>query len=179
MEDLLRRLGIIVDHHLELPVEKGEFVGILRQSVDAGGGLFEAFSSSKNVFKGYVDLRGFELKKRRKLFTRRHNFTKATGTFSQLGDILHIDTRINGFHWSMSVYYFFVTFFYAIFLGVILFTDSFAGEDMPPFIPIFLLLHAAIMFVIPYFLMKSGVRQMQHDLEREFFYLLQKNGTTV
>lgn len=179
MENLLRRLGLIVDHQMELPVEKGEFASILRQNVDAGGGLFEVFSSSKNIFKGYVDLRGFELKKRRKLFTRRHNLTKATGTFSQLGDKLRIDTKFNAFHWSMSLYYFFVIVFYAIFLSVFLFTDSFPREDMPPFLPIFLLLHAAIMFAIPYFLMKSSIKQMQHELEREFFYLLQQDETTV
>jgi hypothetical protein len=179
MEDLLRKLGLIVDHQMELPVEKARFVSILRENVDSGGGVFEAFSSNKNVFKGFVDLSGFELKKRRKLFGRRHNLTKATGTFSQLGDTLRVDTRINGFHWSMIIFYTFLIIFYVFFLGAFFLTDAFSGSDMPPFLPIFFLLHAAIMIAIPYFLMKSGVRQMQHELEREFFYLLQKDGTTV
>lgn len=179
MEDLLRKLGLIVDHQMNLPVEKAEFVSILRTHVDSGGGLFEVFSSSKNIFKGYVDLKGFELKKRRKLFTRRHNLTRATGRFTQLGDQLRIDTKINAFHWSMAIFYLFVSAFYIIFLGAFFLTDAFSASDMPPFLPIFFLLHAAIMFAIPYFLMKSSVKQMTHDLEREFYYLLQNHGTTV
>ncbi|PHN01526.1 hypothetical protein [Flavilitoribacter nigricans] len=179
MKDLLKNLGLLVDHQMQLPVDKTRFVGILRENVDDGGSLFDVFSSSKNVFKGYVDLGGFELKKRRKLFGRRHNLTKATGTFSQFGDTLQVDTEINGFHWSMAVFYVFVFLFYAVFLGAFFFTDSFDNSDTPPFLPIFFLLHAAIMIAIPYFLMKSGVKQMKHDLEREFFYLLQQDGTTV
>lgn len=179
MEDFLKRLGLIVDHQMELPVEKARFVSILRENVDRGGGVFEAFSANSNVFKGSVDLSGFELKKRRRLFGRRHNLTKATGTFSQLGDTLRVDTRINGFHWSMTIFYVLLILFYGFFLGGFLLTDAFSGSDMPPFLPFFFLLHAAIMVVIPYFLMKSGVKQMKHELEREFFYLLQKDGTTV
>lgn len=178
MESFFRNLGLIIDHRMELPVQKSWFVRVLQENV-AEGSLFEAFSSNKAVFKGFVDQHGFELKQRRRMFRRKNNPTRAKGVFSQLGDTLRIDVKITAYHWSIILYYLFVVAFFGIFLSAFLLGEFDSSGPPHPMILVFLFFQAALMIFLPYFLLKSGVKQMKEELEREFYYLLQKHEDTV
>lgn len=173
MTELLTKLGLVDHLTVELPIEKMEYVQRLRQQVDAGGNdFFEVFSSSKNVYKGRVDLKGFELRKRRRFFDMRRNYSKATGTFTQLGGTLRIETVINGFHWSLILLYVVAILAYVTFFVFFLMADH-GGEEVPNFVLPFILVHALLMLGLPYLFMRRNVKWMKHDLERELHFVMQ------
>lgn len=171
MQELLRKYKVIDDLTIQLTIDKADFIQKFRQHVEPGdtgiiGNPFEVFSSSDQEFRGQVDLNGFVIRKRRKMFEPYANIAKAEGTFHQDQDKLRITTTVNAFNGMFLFYYVFVTFVYLAFTVVII-----AVEDIPVFVIPFLLLHAALMYGIPFFLMRGGVKRMKRDLEREFFYM--------
>ncbi len=171
MQNLLRKYKLIEAVTIKLPLDKAEFVSRLRLHVEPGGtGLlgdpFEAFSGKNKEFRGTVDLDGFKIRKRRKIFEAYSGLAKAEGTFHQEQDQLNIATTINGFHGVFYFYYLIVTLIYAGFV-----VAFFTVDDMPVFVIPFIILHAALMYGIPFFIMRRSVQRMKRDLEREFFYL--------
>jgi hypothetical protein len=128
---------------------------------------FDVFSSSKNEFKGQVDLDGFKLKRRKRFFDTNMNFAIANGTFAEINGNLIIETEINGSNNFLVIFYIFLILFYAIFFFLFL-----TGESKESFIAIpFILLHGTIMFALPYLIMRRSVKRLKYELEREFFYL--------
>jgi hypothetical protein len=174
MEALLIKLKLVDYLKTELYLQKGEFIERFSQHVDDEkiGGLydaFDAFSSSKNEYKGHVGLDSFKIKRRRKFFDMNINMATASGTFRQHDDILVIDTKINGFSKMMIPFYIFVVLIYFGFIVSMILVDS---SQMPFLIMIpFISIHAFLMLGMPYFLMRKSVKRMKHDLERELYYM--------
>jgi len=170
MKAFLKKLNIIDNLQTELEIQKIDFVGTLRKHVDEDStGIFsdmsDAFSSSKNEYKGAVTMNGFKIKRRRKFFDMNMNMAVAKGTYTQHGDKLIIDTEINGFHNMMIPFYIFCIIIYAVFIVGFMF-----GEGAPLFALPFLLIHGAFMMGIPYFIMRRSTKRLKYELEREFFY---------
>lgn len=175
MKEFLRRLKLIDNLTLEMEVSKNEFVDKLRQNVDeAEIGLFsnpfEVFTKSKNLYKGRVGYDGFEIKRRRRFFDSNMNVAVARGSFMQKGNLLLIRTEINGFSWIIAPLFIVLIIFYAFFIGMF-FTDSFGSKSQPLYILPFIIVHASLMFGLPYFIMKSGVKRLKRELERELFFI--------
>ncbi|MTB50696.1 hypothetical protein [Lewinella sp. W8] len=175
MKDLLEKLHLLQYQTIRLNLPKTVFVSRLREQVDEGSiGIFsdsfDVFSSSKNEYKGHVDLRGFRIKRRKRLFDFNMNLAIASGTYREEGEQLIIDTEINGFSGVMIPFYIFVALFYVIFIAIFLGAGEMDGA-MPVFVLPFILLHALFMFGLPYLLMRGSVSRMQRELEREFFFL--------
>lgn len=183
MKEILKKLKLIGHQTTELEVSKNEFVSRFQQHVDQGStstlsSMFEAFSSGKNEYKGYVSSNGFRIRRKRKLFDMNMNFALATGEFRAKNNLLVITTEVNGFHGMMIPFYIFITIFYLIFILGFSFT-AFPEEGNGPMalaIP-FVLVHAAFMYGMPYFIMRRSVSRMKHELEREFFYMTKKEAT--
>lgn len=175
MNTYLKKLNLVQEINIELQISKSDFIKKFRENVDQsnfGFEPFEVFKSSKNEYKGNIENAGFELKKRRKLFDTSYSFAKATGTLIQETDKLIAKIVINGFQKKMLVFIGFLTMFYIIFIISIV-----LGDDKIPkffFLP-FVLFHAALMFGIPYFIVRRGVKRMVYDLERDFHYWVTKN----
>ncbi|MEL6628917.1 MAG: hypothetical protein AAFQ92_25590, partial [Bacteroidota bacterium] len=80
------KLGLIDYMTMTLEIDKLDFVRKLRKQIDESSlGVFsdvgDAFSSSKNEFKGQVDHEGFQIKRKRKMFDTSFNFAVAKGQF--------------------------------------------------------------------------------------------------
>lgn len=176
MKDFLHKLNLLEYLKLEIEIDLYKFVDKFRGSVGEGATdviteFFDAFSSSKNEYKGHVDYNGFKIKKRRRMFDMNFNFAVAKGNFEQVENKLIINTEINGFSEAMIPYYAFCIVFYLIFFFAILFGVEFnTGDD--PFVLPFIIIHAFFMLGLPYFMMKRSVKKMKYDLEREFYYQL-------
>ncbi len=177
MKNFLKRIKLIDNLTTELEITKLEFVNRLSASVDQAelgffSDTFDIFTSSKNMYKGNVNQSGFEIKKRRRFFDRQFGFAKAIGRYSQKNELLIIDTEISGWNNFMFFFYGVALLFYIFFIGMIIFSDidNQAGFVVFPFI----LFHAAIMFYLPYRMMKSSVKKIKYDIEREFHYLVSK-----
>ncbi len=175
MKDFLVTLKLVQFLQIELEVDKADFVKILKSNVDLGSTSrmfsgFEAFSSSKNEFKGNVSAIGFELRKRRRFFDMNGAaMAVAKGKFTQRGEKLIIDCEVNGYHWFMGVILGVLILFY-VFMGIGIMA---AGDGLDTFFAVpFIIVHGLFMMGIPYFIMRMGVRKTHRELERELYFML-------
>ncbi len=178
MKELLKNIKLLDHWTTELEIQKAEFVSKLKEHVDEGGidlfsESFDVFISSKNEYKGHVGYDGFKIKRRRKFFDMQMNLAVASGTYRQQGSKLIIETEINGFRGRMIPFLVFMIIFYTAFIVVFLNIDHFEGDGVEFAIP-FILLHAAFMLGIPYFMIRRSTKRLKHDLEREFYYMTKK-----
>jgi pilus assembly protein TadC len=176
MKEFLIRLKLIEHLTSRLDISKISFVNRLSEITDRGDtGLlsdtFDVFSSSKNEFKGEVTFENFKIKRRRKFFNTNMSYAVANGTFLEHEGKLIVETEISGLTNYLIFFYGFLIVIYSIFILSFLLTGNKEGFFALPFI----LLHAAFMFLVPYFLIRRSVKRLKYDLEREFFYLT-KNG---
>ncbi|WP_333600245.1 hypothetical protein [Flavobacterium sp.] len=172
MQDFLIKLKLIDYLNTTLSISKTEFAKRLSQITERGNpnmllNPFEAFSTDSRLFKGLVSETGFKLRRKRQFFTYNSTVAQATGTLSEVDGKLIITTEINGYNSYFKIFYFFLVIFYVGFISICMVTDSSFPFPVLPFI----VLHAGFMFCIPYFIMRRGVRQLKHDLDREFFFL--------
>jgi len=171
MDNLLRRLKLKEDLTTNLKIEKIDFVQKLSSITDKGdvgifSDTFDIFSSSKNEFKGRVNSKGFEIKRKRRFFDTNMNTAIAKGTLYENNGALSIETEINGFHNLYVVFYIMLIIFYSIAIIGISISDNNVKFGVIPF----LLLHGTLMFSFPYFMMRRSVKRLKYELEREFYY---------
>ncbi|UPZ15662.1 hypothetical protein [Flavobacterium humidisoli] len=176
MNDFLRKIHLVKDISIQLPVSKIDFIQKFRNHVDQSDLSFvpfEVFQSSRNEYKGNISNNSFELRKRRKLFDTNYSFAKVTGHFTEENNQLNINAEINGFRKRMLLFLGIVVMFYSIFL----FASLFLGSDstVPFFILPFLLFHMSLMLGIPYFVIRRSVKRMIYDIERDLHYWVTKN----
>lgn len=175
MKDFLKKLKLVDYLVTELEISQHDFVNRLKANVDEGStgmffNSFEAFSSSKNEFKGQVGLNDFKIRRRRRFFDMNMNLAVASGTYEQSDSLLIISTEINGFSGMMIPFYVLLVVFYSIFVILFLTADDIDG-NMDFFALPFFIIHATFMFGGPYLMMRRSVSKMKHELEREFYYL--------
>ncbi|WP_420573207.1 hypothetical protein [Kordia sp.] len=172
MNDFLERIQLIKKKEMKLPVSKSEFVNKLRENIDEGNigafsGAFEAFSSSKNNYKGTISHDTFEIRRRKELFHRGANQAKVTGKFRQQGDHTIIDLEINGFHYVIIAYYIFIIIFYILFL-------SFSGFLTVDIFSMFIVIHGALMFCLPYIFLRKQTKNTAAEIEKELYFMMRK-----
>ena len=182
MENFLRKIKLIDSFSTTLNTTKSEFTSALRNNVDEGdidgffSGAFEVFTSSDNKFKGSVNHNGFKIRKRRWFFERNFGKATATGNLREQHNSLVIHTEINAFNSHMVFMFGALIVFYLVFFTMVFGSIFSENSDFPVFVPIFVIIHAAFMFGIPYFMMRKGVRRMKQDLEREFHFIISKSN---
>ncbi|MTH15790.1 hypothetical protein [Flavobacterium sp. LC2016-01] len=174
MDTFLRKIQLIKDISIQLPVSKTDFIQKFRTNVDESDLSFvpfEVFRSSTSEYKGNIDGSAFELKKRRRLFDTNYSFATVTGSLIDRNDKLIIDAEILGFKKRMIFFFAFIVLIY-----LIAFTGMMLGSDEIPFFVLpFLLIHMSLMLGIPYFVIRRSVNRMAYDLERDFHYWVTKN----
>ncbi|MDB5258437.1 MAG: uncharacterized protein JWM14_3132 [Chitinophagaceae bacterium] len=166
MPTFLEKIGLQTSFTCELDIQQEDFVSRLKKQVDKGdlGVLFDTFdifSSSKNEYKGTITSKGFEIRRKAKLFSNGSNMAEAKGTFVQQDQRLLIHTTIDGLHPMMFFFLFFVVVMYAV-------VFSFANLGGAIF---FFILHGLLMISIPYFIMRRGTKSLKRELEREFYFV--------
>ena len=178
MNNFLRKIQLIKDITIQLPVSKIDFIQKFRNNVDESDLSFvpfEVFQSSTNEYKGNISNNEFELKKRRKLFDTNYSFAKVTGHLSENNNLLNINAEINGFKKRMIFFLAIMIIFYSIFIfGSLLSVDS-NPNPVPFFVLPFMLVHMFIMIGVPYFIIRRSVKRMVYDLERDLHYWVTKN----
>lgn len=171
----LIKLKIIDYTSFKIEANKTEFGEKLKKVVDKEGNffstMFEAFSSSSNVFKGTVGFDKFELKHKQKIFDNTALLSKAKGTFRQERENIIFDVEINGWSNYMIIFIGFIAIFYLIAIPTIAFTDNSAMSFI--ILPA-LLLHGIFMLGIPFFLIRKSVKNLKTNIEKEFFYIAKR-----
>ena len=175
MNDLLFKLGFADKFTIELPTTRDHFVKTLQQNIDADRfDLFDFFKSSKNHYKGEVSYHNFLLKRRNTFSNSSFGGNRAEGYFSQRDENVVVDVKITPSNSSMIFIYFaFLIFFY---IGcIIMLIVSLVKSESPIFglwmFP-FMILHAALMAGIPYYMIKRNVSKFKYDLERDLYFMI-------
>ena len=174
MKDFLRKIHLTNNFTIEFEIDKNDFFKILQSNVDESQpDFFDAFSSSKNEYKGIVTQDSFEIKRKRRFFDMNFNFAKAKGTIIQRHSELIIDTEINAFQGNMIFMFISLIAFYLVFIIAFATADDINGDATGFAFP-FILVHALFMFGIPYLLASRSVSRMKYDLERDLYFMIKK-----
>lgn len=179
MEERLRKLKVIDDVEITLPMMKSDFINKLKNSTEEGSTssffpLFEAFSGGDKLFKGSINGDNFKVRKHIRLYDKSRGGAIAKGKVTQDGDNIKISATINGFRKAMIFYYVFITLLYLFVLGSFIFSIEFEGIQIPIFVLPLVLIHALLMYMIPLYVMRKSVKNFKHDLEKDFFYFTKK-----
>ncbi len=174
MMEWLRKLKLVRDFDFTINADGENFPRKFSAAVDRGGtGFFsnfsDIFSSSANLYKGEVNGRRFSIKKKAKFFQQNLNMATAVGTFSSERDTIRFQGTVSSLTWKAIPFLVFILLFYGAFLGV--FVLGGLGEDVPAFVLIFLLVHAAFMIGIPYVIIRKSVSSLISDFERDLYYI--------
>ncbi|WP_430413145.1 hypothetical protein [Kordia sp.] len=175
MKEFLEKIQLIRQKQIKLAVDKSVFIRNFKENIDEGSigtfsSAFEAFSSSKNRYKGNITQNTFELRRRRELFDRTSYLARVKGTFRQQNDQVVIDTEINGFSNFLIPSYVLITVFYLFFIFMIMTNVESIGFPV-----LFILFHAVLMYAIPYFIIRKRVKNTAIDLEKELFFMTKKD----
>jgi len=171
MNNFLRQIGLITDLTLQLPVERADFEKALRLHLDKPQADFlDIFSSSDKLYKGTVTHDSFEIRRRRRFFDGSMSFVRTKGQFTQKSDKLIIDLELNAFHPLMMPFVVLALGIY-LWIAVFTFTSEGAGASQP-WIPFFILIHAAVMFGIPYIIMRRRLKLTRYEIERDLFFMI-------
>jgi hypothetical protein len=168
MKEFFRKIGLVEQIKIELPVQRAEFISELKVHVDEPRTeLFEVFSNSRNDYKGKVEGDTFDIKKRRRLFDSRLSFARAIGRITAREDGIVIEVELIGY--SVLIIPFFV-FLFAIY-GFAIISVLFRGVEFLWTIPL-IVIHAAFMIGIPYVVMRKSITRIHHNIERDFFFMI-------
>lgn len=179
MKHFLKKIKLIDSLTLEFEITKEEFSEKLKENItksDLGmfSDMFEMFSSDDNDYKGYVNYDSFEIKKRKRMFERNMNFSKITGKFYQNGRNLTVENEINGFPKGFILFYIFTPIFYIFFISLFFTENNSDGDSFSYFLYFFISIHAFLMLGIPYFMMKKNIKKTKKNLEKDFFFMINK-----
>jgi hypothetical protein len=175
MKETLIKLGLIEHLTTELEIQKDVFVNKLKDIVDPGylgffSEPFPSFSSNAKDYRGRVSLEGFTIKKRRTMFDNTSNLAIASGTYSQRGSKLVIQTEIKGFNVKFVPFYAIAIIAYSVLFFVLVMADRTQTKDLP-FILTLLFIHAVLLLGLPILIMRRSTKRLKRDLEREFYFL--------
>jgi hypothetical protein len=171
MEQFLRRIKLVEDLQMILPIGKQAFIQTLRTQVDPPSfGLFSLFEGGKNEYKGTVTENGFELRRRRRMFDSKLSISRSVGLVSQSGSQLHIDIIIKGYNDYIVFMIIMIILVYGI--GIVAtFFAAFQNDKIFSAAP-FILVHATVMIGIFYAVVRRGVRRTKYDLERDLYFMM-------
>lgn len=172
METFFRQIKLIQDFHITLPVKEEDFVDQFHDRVQESSlrmlsDPFEQYSTKGPDYKGWIRQGKFEMKLRRKMFSFNLGLSRARGKYYEEGQELKVEGEINGASkWLIPIFAGAI----GIYLIAILLILS-SGESVNDAAWLFplLLLHAAFMMGVPYFLIRMEVGRIKRDLEGEFF----------
>ncbi|MCO6162810.1 hypothetical protein [Flavobacterium sp. NRK F7] len=174
MDSFLRKYMLIDTLSLKLNCNKATFIEKFKENVEPSNlsfSPFEAFSGGTKLYKGNLDNSTFKIQKKQQLFNNRRQSPIATGKIIENINDIKLDIEINGITPFMKFFFVFIVFSY-LFGFTILLVISFKDTNFA-FFPIpFLIVHAAFMIGIPFFIIKSSVKHFKQEMEREFHFWL-------
>lgn len=157
---------------MELFIDQADFINILMANLDAPGfNPFEAFSSSKNVYKGTIRDNRFEITRKRRWFDTNFSIIKTKGNFMHASGKLIIDMEVNAFRNVMiPSLVFFVILYGILFSSFFFFFDL--RREMIFVSALILILHAMFALGLLYFNLRKGVRTTKYEIGRDLLFMM-------
>lgn len=171
MEAFFRKIKLIQDFHITLPIAEEDFVDQFHDQVQESSlGMlsdpFEQYSTKGPDYKGWIRQGEFEMKLRRKMFSFTLGLSRARGKYYEEGRELSVQGEVNGFsNWLIPIFAGAIGIY--IIATLLVLSSGESVNDAAWLFPL-LLLHAAFMMGVPYFLIRREVGRIKRDLEGEF-----------
>ncbi|OOV18603.1 hypothetical protein [Flavobacterium sp. LM4] len=172
MTEFLKKIKLIDNLIIELPININDLVKKIENFVDEDNyDILEGFRSTKKIFKGKIDNKGFKICRKLGGSNNTKVNTIAYGKFKELNAKTKIEIEIIGFDSFFKFFYCFLILFWGVMIfALILFLKN-GNQNQSEFgMPIMFML-LSLITILPYFQMKRSIERMKYDLEREFYYL--------
>jgi hypothetical protein len=179
IKEVCQKINLIEHLKLELNIEMLDFFKKFDICVDEGeigfgDGSFEQFSKSNNKYIGEVKFGSFKIRRKRKLFERYIYYPHLEGIYERDGDKTIIDITINGVHRNVKFTFVVIIIFMAILIpniySAILKKSNYASSFL-----FGILLVLCIFLIISILQLRSRVKAEKYDIERELYYIANKN----
>ena len=172
---ILQKLGLVQVYEIEFKVSKQDFITTLNNNIDQPQSILSIGSKSqKNIYNGIVHNDRFELKKTRKLFDRRKNYTKVSGKILERNNNLIVEVEFNGFQ---GYYMYFCSAFFILYLVILIISQIDANNNREKATIIKLLsLMFLLFYVFFYFQIKKGVDQLKNNFEHDLHQIIEKSN---
>ncbi|MEO8515917.1 MAG: hypothetical protein ABI426_04190 [Flavobacterium sp.] len=175
MENFLRKIKVQDHITIELDISKTDFTKNFITRVDESDlslfdSYFEEFSSSRNEYKGNIDDRTFELRRRKRFFDINPVYPLGEGKMIEKSGKLILEIDIKIFNKYRKPLYIFYGLFFIIPLGLMLYSmynkKTHISLDKLSFIVTFML----VILGLIYFKLRRAVTRMKYELERDFHF---------
>jgi hypothetical protein len=166
-EDLLQKLKLRDQLILTLDIPRFDLTYRLLELVEEGDpkshmNPFEAFSTNRRSYIGRVNEYGFKVRKKRTFFHASGSSAMAVGIYQEQDDRLSVKVDLQPLH-KFTLYLLpIVLVFYVLLISMF----SASGSADTSFY-LFITLHALLMMVLPIFMMRSGIRKLKKELDRD------------
>jgi hypothetical protein len=167
MNKRLDKLGLSEDLSLKYYVQHIDFVEQFQKCTDPNqSGVFDVFSSSKIDYRGNVSSSEFAVRKKKRFFDSLSAIPLISGTIQSEKNGTRLLVNVCAFTGIMKYITWMLVFIYvaaAIFLA---FSGLATKYGMLPFL--FLILHAFVIFLVFYLILRRSVSKVSENLDRDF-----------
>lgn len=176
MKQLLKRVGLIENFTIELPVSSAEFVKALSANIDEPAiDFFEIPFPGEKIYKGTVRDNSFELRRRKKFIDRGSWLIKINGRFSQSDVNVKVDLELVAFHMAvvplLAVWPLFGLYIVAVALKGLFHVGEHFNDYSVLGLP-FLLTHASFVLSGPYYALRNGLHWAKYNIERDLPFMM-------
>lgn len=172
MESFFRKQKLIDSISINLNCNKATFIEKFKENVlfsDFSFNPFEVLQSSEKAYKGNIQNSNFTIQKVKTLFNGKKQYPLGKGKIIENIDGIKLEIEINGINTFFKIFYTFISLFYLLFAIGIFFIIS-KNDEFPLFVIPLIFIHALAMYAIPFFLIRSAVKNFKYEIEREFHF---------
>jgi hypothetical protein len=169
MSDLLDKLGLSDKIRLELPVSRAQLIAAIESNIDPPSfPFFDTYAKGHKLYRGRITSEGFDILRTHQRHAKKIG-TRAIGKFISHGDHLIIDIQLTAFH-PLQIPF--------LVLGILVYVLTFWAivtdrtENNAPWMIPALFAHAAIMFGVPYWIVKSALRESKGEIDKNIRLML-------
>ncbi|MGB3463848.1 MAG: hypothetical protein WBA74_01200 [Cyclobacteriaceae bacterium] len=161
MKKLPERLGLVEEAQVTLDISKQDFMTLLADNLDPYRyALFEAFTSSHNLYKGKLIENGFIIRKKRKILQSKSAHIRITGIVEDSEYPTQIRLHLESWSNKTLLLYIFFLLCYLFAFTVIFQSDAFSTFGIKIIAVIVLTLHMMLLFSAPIITLRKSVKRM-------------------
>lgn len=170
MSKWLDKLGLSEELSLKYYVQTEDFVFQFQKNVDPGegyvSGLFDALGSTKIDYRGTVSSSNFTIRKKKKFFDSISAIALITGQIVKEKNGTRLLITISSFTGIMKFVAWLLAIVYVVAAVFITFSGLIEKYGLIPYL--FLILHALVLFLILYFILRRSVSKVASNLDPDF-----------
>lgn len=172
MSKRLDKLGLSEDVSLKYYVTHIDFVEQFQKNIDPNlSSLFDVFSSSKIDYRGTISSSKFSIRKKRRFFDSLSAIPLISGTIQSEKNGTRLNVNVRAFTGIMKYITWMLAVIYVVAAIFLAFSGLATKYGILPFL--FLILHAFVIFLIFYLILRRSVSKVSENLDRDFKIMIQ------